>query len=270
MHDRISVHSVCFPTAGVDELLEHWAALGAKRVSFSSGQLLGLDLPVLRLRLERAGHHAESITHLFCEGTLRPEAADMAGDRARLAEAIANARAIGARSIYMLTGGRGDMDWEQAAQAFAAAIEPALPLARDAGVALSIENTTPLYAHLHLGNTLRDTITLAEMAGIGVCIDYFACWTEAGMRDQIRRAMRRCVLVQVSDYVLGDRALPCRAVPGDGAIPWRRVLGWMLEERYSGAFDLELIGPRIDAEGQLQAVQRAAAHIGQLLEEFGA
>ena len=83
---------------------------------------------------------------------------------------------------------------------------------------LAIENTSRLYADIHMANNLRDTITLAEMAGIGVCIDVSAAGRKQDSRAD-QRALPRCELVQVSDYVLGDRALPSRAVPGDGAIP---------------------------------------------------
>src|SRR3546814_9039718 len=105
---------------------------------------------------------------------------------------------------------------------------------------------------------LRYTVTLAERAGLGVCIDLFCCWSEAGLRATIERAIPRCGIVQVSDYVYGDRAMPCRAVPGDGAIPIRTMLEWMLGAGYEGAFDLELLGPRIEREGRVAAVARAA------------
>ena len=82
--------------------------------------------------------------------------------------------------------------------------------------------------------------------------------------------MKRCHLVQVADYVLGDRAFPCRAVLGDGAIPLDRILGWILAAGYRGAFDLELMGPRIDQEGHVEAVRRTAERLGELLTRLGA
>jgi sugar phosphate isomerase/epimerase len=80
--------------------------------------------------------------------------------------------------------------------------------------------------------------------------------------------MPGCQLVQVCDYVYGDRSLPSRAVPGEGAIPVRRILEWTLQAGYTGAFDLELIGPRIDAEGRLAAVRRSADILGETLREL--
>jgi sugar phosphate isomerase/epimerase len=269
MHERLSIHSICFPQAPLAEIFDHWAALGARRVSFSSGQLQDADPKAVQSALARNGQQAETITHVFCPGPLDADADAITDQRARLSNAIAMAVKIRARSVYMLTGGRGAMTWEQAAEFFAAAIAPGRAQARDAGIALAVENTSPFYAHGHIGNNLRDTITLAELAGISLCMDYFACWTEADMQALIARAMPRLILVQVSDYILGDNALPCRAVPGDGAIPWSRVLFWLREAGYEQNFDLELIGPRIDAEGQQAAVRRAADFFGTLLTATG-
>ena len=131
--------------------------------------------------------------------------------------------------------------------------------AEQAGVALAIENASALYADIHIAHTLRDTITLAEMAGVGICIDLFHCWAEAGLVDLLERAMPRLEQIQLSDYVLGDRALPARAVPGDGAIPIETFLGQALAGGYAHGFDLELIGPRIEREGRFEAARRAGA-----------
>ena len=39
---------------------------------------------------------------------------------------------------------------------------------------------------------------------------------------------------------------------------------------YRGVLDLELIGPRIDQEGHLNAVRRAADNVGEMLRSLGA
>ena len=127
-----------------------------------------------------------------------------------------------------------------------------------------------IYADMHIAHSLGDTLLLAQMAGIGVCIDVVSCWPEAGLKETIARAMPRTWLVQLGDYVAGDRAMPYRAVPGDGDIPLERILGWLLEAGYNGVFDLELIGPRIDAEGHLEATRRAAIVVSEMLRSLGA
>jgi sugar phosphate isomerase/epimerase len=270
VHERISVHSVCFPAADMDELFRNWATLGVERVSLSSGQVFDYGPARVRALIDAGGHRTETLTHVFSTRSIPVSGSEVAAARAALSRAIETAQILGARSLYMLTGGRGMLEWEEAADAFASAIAPCVAEAEGADVALAIENTSPFFAHGHLANNLRDTLLLAETAGIGVCIDYFACWTEAGIRELIASALPRLRLVQFSDYVAGDRALPCRAVPGDGAINWPRVLRWLHEAGYTGTYDLELIGPRIDAEGQLEAVTRAVKTFGRWLRELDA
>jgi len=268
MHDRISVNSICFPDASLADLARHWRELGAGRVSFVSSQLSDDDLGAVQSLLAVGGHRVETITHVFTD-TLVTHKEGWHEARTRLSRLINTARKIGARSIYMLTGGRGAMSWEEAADVFSAAVAPCVAEARAAGVALAVENALPLLAHVHMAHSLRDAITLAEMAGIGLCIDIFGCWTEAGLDALIERAVPRCAVVQVSDYVLGDRSLPARAVPGDGVIQLTHIVERLLTAGYANQFDLELIGPRIDAEGHLEAARRAAVNVGRILRGMG-
>ena len=122
---------------------------------------------------------------------------------------------------------------------------------------------------IHTAHTLPDAVRLAEIAGIGVCIELHACWMEGNLRENLRRAVPLAGLVQASDYVLGDRTTPCRAVPGDGAIPLDRLLPAIVSAGYTGTFDLEIIGPRLQTEGIEIGLKRAAETIGALLEKAG-
>jgi len=271
MHERISVDSLCFPGATFADLARNWRSLGARRVSFISPLLMSEGLAAARAVIEQGAHEVETIPHPFMASkALRRSEEALAEERSKLGRLIDEAKQLGARSIYMTTGGHGSLSWEEAAECFSAGIAPCVAQAREAGIAIMIENALPLYADLHIAHSLRDTNTLAEMAGIGVCIDIFGCWAEAGLRASIERAMPRCQLMQISDYVYGDRSLPSRAVPGDGAIPLKQIFDWALSAGYPGAFDLELIGPRIDKEGHLDATRRAADHVSEILQSLGA
>jgi sugar phosphate isomerase/epimerase len=187
-----------------------------------------------------------------------------------LLRAVEMAVELGAPSIYMLTGGRGGLNWEQAADRFTDLVAPAREVARQKGVALLVENASALNADIHMAHTLPDATRLATIAGIGVCIELHACWMEGALRDNLAAAMPSTGLVQVSDYVLGDRTTPCRAVPGDGAIPLESILRDVLALGYTGLFDLELVGPRIAAEGPALACTRAARYLSDLLDKLGA
>jgi sugar phosphate isomerase/epimerase len=269
MHDRISIDANCFQGTGWPELAAVWNALKPSRVGFLQMQI-DAHPAAAQTVLHDGGYALETIIYPFMLGhQLDADPAVIAAEQAKLDKAIALAGSLGARSIFMATGGRGGLTWEEAAAAFTQAIAPCRKAAERAGVKLLIEGTPTLYAHLNIALSLRDTVTLAEMADVGICLDTFACWTEAGLQETIARAVPRCGLIQVADYVLGDRALPARAVPGDGAVPIRRIIEWALEAGYKGTFDIELMGPRIDAEGHLTAVGRAAEWLDATLRDLG-
>ena len=59
---------------------------------------------------------------------------------------------------------------------------------------------------------------------------------------------------------------PCEElVPGDGDIPLERLLILILASTYAGAFEIEMVGPRIDEEGCESAIARAIAACDALL-----
>jgi sugar phosphate isomerase/epimerase len=271
MHPRLSVHSVCFPSASLRELGGILRDVGAPRVSLASYLVLQEGLAVAQETLRSSGCTVESLTHPFL-GPHPLESREESWREARkgLSHVIELAKSLGARSIYMLTGGHGSLTWEDAANVFRDAVAPCVAQARAAGIQLLIENSAALYTDIHIAHSLRDTVTLAEIADVGVCMDFFACWSEAGLRESMQRAMPRCGLIQVCDYANGDRSLPARAVPGDGAVPVQRMLDWTLQAGYTGYYDLELIGPRIEREGPVAAVRRAADVVGEMLRALGA
>lgn len=266
MHPRLSLQQVGFIERSNADFLGFCRAAGIAAAVLATAKLEGGGLDEVRSAFAAGGPRIEALTQLFCRDL------STAGEEAvsGLLAGIDSAAAIGARSLYMLTGGRGPLSWEDAARRFAELIAPCRQVARRHGVELLIENASALYADIHIAHTLGDTIRLAEEAGIGVCIELFHCWAEAGLADSLRRAMPVAGLVQVSDYVLGDRALPARAVPGDGAIPLERILGELLAAGYAGVFDIELVGPRIEAEGAEKAATRAAERVSEILLRLGA
>jgi sugar phosphate isomerase/epimerase len=106
--------------------------------------------------------------------------------------------------------------------------------------------------------------------GIDVLLECNACWTERALGSTIAAGIGRIRLVQVSDYRVGTHCTPDRLVPGDGDIPLGRIIGQLLAAGYSGVFDLELIGPRIEIEGYPSAIQRSVAWLSSLLDQFAA
>jgi sugar phosphate isomerase/epimerase len=267
VHPRVSLHQVAFIREGTPAFVDFCRKNSVPNMTLASSLIRQEDLEIIKAAAV-GGPKVSTVNHPFATFPNIPEDTGLAAQK--LSEAIALSASIGARAIYMQTGGRGKLDWEQAASRFEELLAPCKSVARENDVDLMIENASAFNIDIHIAHTLADTILLAEMTDIGVCIDLQPCWGEAGLSQLFRRAMPITKLVQISDYVMGDRVAPCRAVPGDGAVPLERLIGELLDAGYLGLFDLELVGPRIDNEGGATAALRAVQWLSQLLTKLGA
>jgi sugar phosphate isomerase/epimerase len=268
LHPRISLHQVAMMDRDTPAFLAHCAACGIPAATLVTPKLSAPGALEATLASLPNAPRIACVNHIFA---IHPNLeSDTGGAAVDLSRAIQMASTLGAPSIYLISGGRGTLDWEAAAERFAALIAPGVAEAQAHGIRLLVENANAFNADIHMAHTLPDTLLLAETAGIGICLDLANCWVESGLKATITRALPHIGLVQVSDYVLGDRATPCRAVPGDGAIPLTRLIAQLLEAGYTGLFDLELIGPRIAAEGPAAATLRAAQWLSETLAKLGA
>jgi sugar phosphate isomerase/epimerase len=246
--------------------LEFWAAAGITNVGVSLRKLetFGVDAGVAALR--QAGLR---ITNLLGLGFDLADRSRWSGHQDRLAHAVEAASAIGAESFVLTTGSAGGLTWEEAADALEEAIAPVAAAVRGADLPLLFEHTNSLRVDVGFVHTLRDMIDLAHRLDAGVLMECNACWVERGLGDTIAAGIDRIGLVQVSDFVIGTLTTPDRAVPGDGDIPLARLLRQLVDAGYEGAFDIEVIGPRIEAEGYERAVPRSVANVAALLAEIG-
>ena len=266
MHPAISINTLCLEPAPLARQAEQVARLGSRGITPTVAQILETGPAVAARAFRDAGLQVAGLTHMAF-GFATPAEADAA--RKRLDATLAIAAEIGAAAVIMTTGGRGALDWPSAASAFADAVAPCAERAGKAGIALGIEPTSHLYADVSIAHRLADTVRLARRGAIAPIIDIFGCWFDSDFEDALAQAAPLSPLAQISDYVYGDRGLPCRAVPGDGAVPLERIVPIMAGAGFRGWWDLEIIGPRIAAEGADTALPRAAAHLGRLLEQAG-
>lgn len=260
----VAVNTLCLAPAPFVAQVDMVARLGAPAISPQVEDFAYCPRDVAVRALRDAGLSAALLTHRAF-GFTTPQLA--AEQRERLNRTIDLAHAVGAPAVCMTSGGRGDLTWREAAARFAEAIAPCAEHARAAGVTLGLEPTSHLYADASIAHRLSDVVTLARAGGIGVGMDLFPCWTDADIEEAIAAAGPICAFVQVSDYVYGDRGLPCRAVPGDGAVPLPRLLQLILAAGFRGAFDLEVFGPRLEAEGREAGLRRAIRHVEAALRD---
>jgi sugar phosphate isomerase/epimerase len=264
VHDRLSVSAVSSWRATFDEDLTMWERLGIDHVGLSLRKCEEVGLEVAARRVNDAGLRVSNVVECgWCE---LADDSTWPAYRARLLAAIEAMRAVGAPVLVLTTGPAGPLEWDDAALAFGAVLEPVLSAAGGAGVRVAIEDTSPMRLDLSFATSLRDTIDLATRLDASVCVELNSCWAERDFDATIARAGPRLAHVQCSDAVTGSLTTPDRLVPGDGDIPWARRIGALAGAGYSGAFEIEMVGPRIEAEGYEPAIRRAVDRLDEILD----
>lgn len=263
MHPRLSVSAVCSYRQTVDEDLALWDRLGVRRIGLTLAKLEAAETEKAARRIADAGL---DVTNIIAFGPRLKDPTTWPQHVDRLLGAIDAARVMNADMLVVTTGPAGQLTWEEGADRFAEFIGPL----QATNFPLVIEHTNSLRVDVGFVHTLRDVVDLARRLYVGVLCETNACWGERGLAATIRDGMDVIKLVQVSDFVVGTHDTPNRVVPGDGDIPLRRVLGDVITAGYTGAFDLELIGPRIEEEGYDSALSRAIDATTRLLESVSA
>ena len=268
MHSRVSLSAISTYEWPLERDLAFYADAGITNVGVSVAKLEQAGWDNGTAAVLGAGLR---VTNLIGVGPFRLDAPhEWDAQRERIRRTLDTAIALNAECVVFTTGPAGRLTWEDAADAFAAALAPSLDDARQRGIQLAIEHTNSLRVDVGFVHTLRDVLDLARRLEVGVCMEINACWAERDLAATIADGIDAIRLVQVSDFAVGTLSTPNRLVPGDGDIPLERILGDLLGAGYGGCFDLELIGPRIDDEGYAAAAQRAIERLTALLSTLGA
>ena len=268
MHSRVSLSAISSFKWTLEEDLAFYERAGITAIGASLAKLEAAGIEDGARRLHDAGVRVTNLIGLGPFHLDRPE--QWLTQRDRIRRAVDAADAVRAECMILTTGPAKQLPWEDAADALETALTPVIEDARARGIPFGLEHTNSLRVDVGFIHSLKDCVDVARRLGIGVCVETNACWAERGLADTIREGVDTFRIVQVSDYAIGTRSTPDRMVPGDGDIPFERILGQVLAAGYEGAFDLELIGPKIDEEGYEQACSRAVRNLGHLLDELGA
>ena len=268
MHPRVCVSGLCFPELSATDAIEAIAGLGAASTSITGAKARASGAGAVVAAARRHG-----VTIVATTGALAVDLSSVpaaAASRQRAERDIDLAAAVGAAAMYGLVGPRTCARWDACADAYVNAAGELASYAAGRGVTLAIEPASWLYADLTFIHTFHDALLVAPRAGMGICLDAFHVWTEAGLREEIGQHAGLIAHVQLSDMTRGSRSLPCRAVPGTGDLPLAAVVQWLLDAGYPGVFDCELNGPAIDAIGHHAAAAQTASWLDKLLAELGA
>lgn len=171
-----------------------------------------------------------------------------------------------ARQLQLVSGGLGQLSYEDAEARFSEILGALLPDAEAAGVVMCLEHNSQWLQRLGFIQRLHDALDLADAIDspwFTICMEIQNAWRERGLYDNLARRSGRIGLVQVSDRNVDDPASE-RLPVGDGQIPIGRIVKTLVDAGYRGAFDLEVVGPCRDALGPEETVRRCVDGMNRL------
>ncbi|ONH58735.1 xylose isomerase [Frankia sp. CcI49] len=263
-HPRLSVSEMCtYPWAFADELLL-WDSLDVHRVGVLDVKLTDHGRgEAVRALTSRSMRLTTVITHSF--DLSAPDTWD--ATRTRVNQAIDLAALLGG-CVYFTPGAADGRAFDELTAALADAAAPCLARADARGVRLAIEPTQR--ADRSFVHTLREAAEVSDRTGLALIVDLGNCWREPDLAAAVRQIGDRLAVAQLCDVIAReDGPLPAgtRMVPGDGDMPVEAFVRAVLDTGYVGPFELELVGPAVEAEGLEPATRRAVERATALLEK---
>jgi sugar phosphate isomerase/epimerase len=265
-HPRLSIDALSSFSWSFEQDLALWRELGVSYAGLLISKIAD-DLPGKMARLREAGIRPSTVV----TGGFDLSAPDTwDAHRASLRAIIDAVEGAGGGTAYLTPGRTTGAVWGELLRLFAEAVAPAVAYAKDCGVRLAFEPS--LRADASFVNTLRDAVDVAERTGLGVIVDFGNCWMERDLAEVLQRAAPHIALVQICDVIIGGPGRPSpggRVHLGEGELPLKRLMGEVLATGYQGPFDLEVLGPVVEAEGYEPALRRGVERASVFLAEAG-
>ncbi len=253
-HPRVSLNSISTWNQTLEDDIALWAGMGVTKVGLLSPKFYTPGWDAGRKAVQDAGLQVSNMTCYVSE----------------IPEALEFCAAVGCNLVYTVSGRIGSLPWDAASEKFCEDIAPHVARARQLGVKIALEATNPLRCDESFVFTVRDSVDLARMAGISVVFDFFSAWYERDVEKLVRDNMDIIALVQFCDYKIGTHCTGIRCAVGDGDIPNEQLMALTLEAGYQGDFDLELLGPQLEAEGYRDPIVRSIERASEMLVRLGA
>jgi sugar phosphate isomerase/epimerase len=266
IHPRLSIDALSSFNWSFEQDLALWRELEVPYAGLLISKIAD-DIPGKVRRLRDAGIRLSTVVTGSFDLSQRET---WEAHRAHLQVVIDAVAEVGGKTTYATPGRTTGAPWREVLEVFCEAIGPSLAYARERGVRLAIEPS--LRTDASFVNTLRDAVDVCERTGLGVVVDFANCWMERDLGEVIARAGPHIALVQIDDVVIGGPGRPGpggRVHIGEGELPVQRLLQYVLATGYQGPFDLEVLGPVVEAEGYEASLRRGVELASAFLTKAG-
>src|SRR5690242_7923190 len=249
--DRLSLNQATVKRLGVAEAVDLCVRHAIPAIGLWREPVAEAGLAAAAAAVRGAGLRVSSL----CRGGFFTHA-DPAARQAAIADnkaAIAEASALGTRSLVLVSGGLvpGSRDIGLARRMIADAIGELVPVAQAHGVRLGVEALHPMFAADRCVITrLGEAVDLAAefpADAVGVVVDTYHIWWDAALASDIARAGGRIISYQVCDWILPLPADPLlgRGHVGDGYIDFPPISAAVAAAGYAGDIEVEIFNEAV-------------------------
>jgi sugar phosphate isomerase/epimerase len=246
----------------IDRCVDAWLDAGLRAIGVNLPQLGRDDPERVARRLRAAGLAVSSLQGIGIY--------DLGGTSRRgrdVCRELDLAALLGAECVVALTGPRGDLAWEDAADEVVEQTRRVLPELRARGLRLAMEPVSPIRQDLSFVNLASDAVEIVQRVGdpsFGYVFDTYHLWWQRGIESLARASAPHVLCAQVSDHkAVTLRALD-RALPGEGIIPLRGLLRALEDGGYDGWWELEVLSDAHAAVGIDRVLDSAVRAAGAL------
>jgi sugar phosphate isomerase/epimerase len=267
IHPRLSVNALSSFNWTFDQDLALWRELGIKNAGLLISKIAD-DVDGKLARVRDAGINLSTVVVGSINLADRDHWNQGRDAMCSMIDSVARADPNG--SVYFPPGRTTGARWDEVLDLFDEAVSPCVEHAWSRGIRLAFESS--LRTDASFINTLRDAVDVAQRTGLGLVADFANCWMESGLRNTILKAGPHLALVQIDDVIIGGNGVPApggRVQIGDGELPVKRLMQDVIDSGYTGLFDLEVLGPVVEAEGYESSLRRGVVTASALLAEAG-
>ncbi len=243
-----------------ERTVEFYPTVGVRALGVSVQKLDAVGVERARALVDASGLTVSCVTSSGMFPLDDPAGVESALARTR--DHLAAAAALGAECLFILPGHAPALSWEEQAERARPILRALVADAAAARVRLAIEPVSQLRVDLGFLHTFHDALDFVDEIDspwLGVVLELNNAWIERGLYRNVAARTERIAIVQVSDFAVGTMQASDRVVIGDGDIPLARICRAIEAAGYRGWWDIELLGPRIEAEGYEAVVPRALA-----------
>jgi len=181
------------------------------------------------------------------------------------ADGLHAAAAIGAECGVLHLGWQGDT-WNARSDGWAReAVAELVPVAREAGIKLLLENIISSGTRV---SKLVELLDEVDPAGdVGLCVDLGHAHVEGNILEELQAALPRLDHLHVHD---NDGQKDSHLPPGEGTIPWQQVVEQLRSIDFDGYAALELRDHSKGCAGCQQTISENMAKVDAFRRELGA